>query len=136
VEALIVIPFFILAFTGIKFFFEFHYRRMTLHQNVRSQVLARTVSGCRGGVNEPMPLARGVDGTSQQKFAGVEALEVYTRNLGTLADQANANVTASQFMGGFQRNPRASYRVMCNEVAADADLFDVTKKGWSNVTGW
>ncbi len=147
VEALVVIPVFVIVFASMVFVGQLYSERQRTMMSSRSIAWSYAMNNCdgdmsgaggtlassQGGESVPVP-ADGADEIS--KFRAAQGSEIFRKDLGTSVSTVTGAAHASAIIGGYSKSPSTTTRVMCNEKPVDGYLEGVAKFAWQTLTRW
>lgn len=147
VEAIIVIPVFILVLAGSIFLWRAYTQKEALMPDARMRLWTYAIDtncGDRGDASEPGPevdttsigqqqdssdaLPSGVNASEASKVGG-GASSTLNDGLGSASIDAKATVKAPSLLGGTTTTVRAHLTMMCNEAPHDGDLSGLASSG-------
>jgi hypothetical protein len=157
VEAVVVIPFFIIIFASILFVGNLYKEKMRVMRLAKEGAWSHAMENC-GKAGDPIttqgiPRSDGAPGgTPGDPDVGVSP----TNNTEELAEEEKASdgtaglekefgssvatmessVGADEYIGGFSKPVKSYTRVMCNEAPFNGDLKGFAQAGYQAITTW
>lgn len=139
VEALVVIPFFLLMLAGVIFVGKMYQTKLRIMRLSRQSAWTYAMQGCQGdgtGTDPSEPNATKTDGGSG--FGAPTAILSILGSSNPLEDalddaevKGQQDVTADNIVGGYTKTMRSHFRVRCNAVPSDT----VFGNAFSFITG-
>ncbi len=150
-EAIVVIPFFILTLAVLIFAGAVYSTKLRAMRDAKSRVWSYAMANCGEAGNGAIGDARNWNGATSA-YDGNPTSTVPMNGAGStqgaqgtqlLQKDVNAAVATVEYtarsdwqIGAHEVRPRAVERVLCNEPPYDADLRNVMSRAWSTLTGW
>jgi hypothetical protein len=150
VEALVVIPFFILTLAALIFAGAVYSTKLRAMREAKSRAWSYAMANCGEAGNGTIGSAANWNGaqqaydgnpTSGVPMNGANAAQG-AQGTSLLSKDVNAAVVTVEYstrsdvrIGGREVRPRATERVVCNEPPYDANLLNVMRRAWSTLTG-
>ncbi|MCC6555560.1 MAG: hypothetical protein IT372_21575 [Polyangiaceae bacterium] len=120
VEALVVIPFFIIIFASIVFIGNLYKNKLKTSQDSLAEVWLNSNLGCNGAATlSPLPGTEAVDWGEVKEAPGMALCD---KEFGKLQSTKEASVKASNLIGGKNASAGTSTAVLCNEVPETGDF--------------
>jgi Flp pilus assembly protein TadG len=117
VEALVVIPVFIIAFTGAIFLGNLYRQKLVTMQTARQAAWANAMAGCsESGDGEDLATESQLD---QDDAEGAPGTEVFTSFVSSTSGSASATVRASGGPSSFNQSFSSSMTVACDEIPVE-----------------
>lgn len=153
VEAVVVIPFFIIIFASILFVGNLYKEKIRVMRLTKESAWAYAMENC-GTEGHPMtttgiPRSEGGPGSgagpsdsanptdlSDAEKAGGDQAGLASKDFGSSEATMLSSVGADGYIGGFTKNVTSHTRVMCNEAPYNGDLEGFLKAGWQAITKW
>lgn len=150
VEAVVVIPFFLIIFASMIYAGHLYGSKIRTMRLAKQYAWTYAMNNCEsGGGNvshqddgSAMDDVKGVnsnadDGPSHNMDkSGDQGMSKINQNMGTASSTVNASVTAGKEIGGFTKKLSTTTKVQCNEKPIDGDLFGLFKYGWNMWKQW
>lgn len=138
-EALVVIPFFILTFAALVFVGRMYTEKSRVMRSTKERAWTAALASCPGGASTdegaPGLGTEGVDTRESGYANGAPGADTITRSFGSVAVHVEGNVSVTGPLA-IGKTMKSTTRVMCNEEARDGNLLGVLKTAWGSVTGW
>ncbi len=151
IEALVVIPFFILTLAALIFAGSVYSTKLKAMREAKSQAWSYAMSNCGEAGNGSIGDARNWSGATQSydgnptsgvSMSGANAAQG-AQGTSSLRRDVNAAVATVEYstrsdlqIGSHEVRPKATERVMCNEPPYDANLSNVMSRAFSTLTGF
>lgn len=154
VEAVVVIPFFIIIFASILFVGNLYKEKLRVMRLTKESAWAYAMENC-GTAGHPMtttgiPRSEGTPGSGPgptdsesptdlseaDKAGGDKADFEAQKNFGSSEATMQSSVGADGYIGGFTKDVTSHTRVMCNEAPYNGDLVGFLKAGWQSISNW
>jgi hypothetical protein len=127
-EAVVAIPFFILAFAGIVFIGDFYKEKLRTLRESRSRAWTHASNGCSDNAAETDPNAPTTVPPGQNNPGqGAPGSSVLTQGYDESHATVTGSATASNILGGTTKNVKSESFVTCNEQPHDGDIVGVFK---------
>ena len=149
VEAVVVIPFFIIIFASMIFIGQLYGEKQRTMREAKQNVWVYAMSNCEGSMSNVSSESDGdpasqmnsqdpnVNTNPTQQFSGSSAgMAKLDQDMGTASSTVTGAVTASKGIGGFTNKLSTTTRMQCNEAPIDGDLFGVFKFAWNLFKQW
>ena len=122
-EAVVAIPFFILAFAGITFIGEFYREKLRTLRESRSRAWTHAVAGCNGGTAETEQTGTTTVPPGQNNPGqGAPGSDVLNEGYDEAHATVTGSATASNILGGSTKEVKSESFVTCNEEPRDGDI--------------
>jgi hypothetical protein len=151
IEALVVIPFFILTLAALVFAGSVYSTKLKAMREAKSRAWAYAMSNCGEAGNGSIGDARNWNGATQS-FDGNPTAGVSTsganaaqggQGTSSIHKDVNAAVVTVEYstrsdaqIGAHEVRPKATERVVCNEPPYDANLSNIMRRAFSTLTGF
>jgi hypothetical protein len=149
VEAVVVIPFFIIIFASMIFVAKLYGEKQRTLRVSKEYAWVYAMSNCEGG-SANTTLEQGGSPMSQlesndpnvnpqplQQFNGSDpGMEKFNKDWGTASATVTGSATASKAIGGFTNDLSTTTRVQCNETPRDGNLRGVFGFAWDLFKQW
>src|SRR5262245_38565927 len=128
VEALIVLPFFILSFACAVFIGKLYRDTIRGIGEAKNRAWATALNGCRGnGGDNIVGESGGADLDVADRAPGAELTQI---GFGGVTETVKNDVVAAPIMGGFAVQLKSTVIVACNEVPQDGNAIGMAKYIW------
>lgn len=149
VEAVVIIPFFIIIFASMIFVGQLYGEKQRTIREAKQNAWVYAMGNCQGSMDDvssetdgsPMSQVQNADPNVNpdptQQFSGSDpGMAKLQQDMGTAVATSTGSVTASKGIGGFTNNLSTTTRVQCNEPPIDGNLFGVFKFAWNLFKQW
>lgn len=163
VEAVVVVPTFILLFTASIFVWELYTQKERVMADTRFKLWTYAISNNCGDPGEPgvggndapsvslngevttAQSTNGLEGSGvsgdtaggYSKVQGGDSQQMLTKSLGSITyGEQGAKVTAGGAIGGFQSGTSAKRIMLCNEPPHNGTLVGLAKSAVHTITSW
>jgi hypothetical protein len=155
VEAVVVIPFFIIIFASILFVGNLYKEKMRVMRLTKESAWAYAMENCGnagdgmtttgiprsedapgGGPGASEPADTGDANLGDSEKAGGDMAGLASKDYGSSQAQMKSSVTADGYIGGLTKDVTSHTRVMCNEAPYNGDLIGFLKAGWQAISTW
>lgn len=127
VEALVVIPFFLIIFASILFISALYNQKLFTQRVSMEKSWEAAVEGCESAGGVPLPGSENVD---LGQAAAIPATALCSEGFGTVAVTEHKSTTASPLIGAFTRDTSSTTQLVCNEKPASGDFDGAAKFLW------
>jgi hypothetical protein len=150
VEALVVIPFFILTLAALIFAGSVYSNKLRAMREAKSRAWAYAMANCGEAGNGTIGSAAHWNGAQQayddnptagvpmngaNAVQGAQGTSLLSKDVNVAVVTVEHVARADRQIGGREVRPRATERVMCNEPPYDANLLNVMRRAWSTLSG-
>lgn len=162
VEAVVVLPTFIILFTASIFIWQLYVQKMKVMADSRYKLWSYAISDNCGDTGDPgvggaapaisltgsastAQASNGLDGTgfagdTGQGYGAVQngdSTGTLQKSLGSVTyEEHGKNVQAASVLGGFQATTSARRSMLCNEPPHNGTLFGLAKAAVHSLTSW
>lgn len=149
VEAVVIVPFFIIIFASMIFVGQLYGEKQRTIREAKQNAWVYAMGNCQGSMSDvssetdgdPMGQLQSsdpnVDPGQTQQFSGSDpGMAKLQQDMGTAVATSTGKVTASKGIGGFTNSLSTTTRVQCNEPPIDGNLFGVFKFAWNLFKQW
>jgi Flp pilus assembly protein TadG len=149
VEAVVIIPFFIIIFASMIFVGQLYGEKQRTLREAKQNAWVYAMGNCQGSTSDVSSESDGdpmnqlqnndpnVDPNQTQQFSGSDpGMAKLQQDMGTAVATSTGTVTASKGIGGFSNKLSTTTRVQCNEAPIDGNLFGVFKFAWNLFKKW
>ncbi len=149
VEAVVVIPFFIIIFASMIFVAKLYGEKQRTIRESKQYAWTHAMANCEGGSanasssNEGSPIGKMETMDPKINFEPLEQFEGSDPGMNKLTDEmalasstVTGSVTASKAIGGFTNDLSTTTRVQCNEKRVKGNLRDVFHFAWDLFKQW
>ncbi len=144
VEAVVVIPFFIIIFASMIFVAHLYGEKQRTLRMSKEQAWTYAMSNCSGGSDASgSPIGQlsaedsNVDGRPLEQFENSDrGMEKLTKSWGTASSTITGSATASKAIGGFTDELSTTTKVQCNEEPLEGNLRGVFEFAWNLFSQW
>jgi len=141
VEALVVIPFFIVIFVSMLYVGRLYAEKQRTLRQAKEYAWAYAMSNCSGSTANVTQENNGnpgneIDMGEAENYKGVGGDKSLSKDFGTSTSTVKGKVTASKLIGGKTSNLSTTTKVQCNEEAIDGNIIGVLKFAWHTLTSW
>lgn len=139
IEAVVVIPFFILIFVCIIFVGKIYAEKERAMRTSKERAWTAAMSSCSGKDvktgSDGSPTLTGVNTNDARHASGAPGTDRMSRSYGSVISDVSYDVRADLQLGGYTKSMKSRTKVMCNEVAEDGDLLGVLRTAYRSLTG-
>jgi hypothetical protein len=157
VEAVVVIPFFIIIFASILFVGNLYKEKMRVMRLAKEGAWAFAMENC-GNAGDPIttqgiPRSDGApnggagpsdtasptndtEDVGDEQKAGGDMAGLVSKDYGSSSATVESSVGADGYIGGFSKPVKSYTRVMCNEAPFNGDIKGFAQAGYQAITNW
>lgn len=151
VEALVVIPFFILTLAAMIFAGAVYSTKLRAMREAKSRAWSYAMSNCGEAGNGTIGDARNWNGSTasydgnptagvpmngSNAAQGAQGTSLLSKDVNAAVATVEYSTRSDVQIGGHEVRPKATERVVCNEPPYDANLMNVMRRAFSTLTGF
>jgi hypothetical protein len=151
VEALVVIPFFILTLAALIFAGAVYSTKLKAMREAKSRAWSYAMSNCGEAGNGTIGDARNWNGTNtsydgnptsgvpmngSNAAQGAQGTSLLSKDVNAAVATVEYSTRSDVQIGAHEVRPKATERVVCNEPPYDANLMNVMRRAFSTLTGF
>jgi hypothetical protein len=148
VEALVVIPFFILTLAALIFAGAVYSTKLRAMREAKSRAWAYAMANCGEAGDGSIGSAANWNGARQgydgnptsgvplngaAPAQGAQGMNLLTKDVNAAVVTVEHATRSDVQIGGREVRPKATERVVCNEPPYDANLLNVMRRAWSTL---